>query len=116
MSPVLRGLSLRPRARRAFVYTSVPVASHGNTNPASIRTFIVKLNRTFARAGTDSPEASHSHSMVAGGFDVMSYTTRLMPGTSLTMRVEMAARTSQEMRAKSAVMPSCECTARTASV
>ena len=28
----------------------------------------------------------HSHSMVSGGFEVMSYTTRLMPRTSLMMR------------------------------
>jgi len=29
----------------------------------------------------------HSHSMVAGGLPVTSYTTRLMLGTSLTIRV-----------------------------
>jgi len=31
--------------------------------------------------------AAHSHSIVPGGLDVMSYTTRLMPRTSLMMRV-----------------------------
>jgi len=31
---------------------------------------------------------THSHSMVAGGFPEMSYTTRLMPRTSLMMRLE----------------------------
>jgi hypothetical protein len=31
--------------------------------------------------------SSHSHSIVPGGFEVMSYTTRLTPFTSLTMRV-----------------------------
>jgi hypothetical protein len=36
--------------------------------------------------------ADHSHSMVPGGLDVMSYTTRLMPRTSLTMRVAVRAR------------------------
>lgn len=36
----------------------------------------------------------YSHSMVAGGFEVMSYATRLMPGTSATMRPEMRANTS----------------------
>lgn len=30
--------------------------------------------------------AIYSHSIVAGGLDVMSYATRLMPGTSATMR------------------------------
>ena len=37
---------------------------------------------------------NYSHSMVAGGFEVMSYATRLMPGTSATMRPEMRASTS----------------------
>lgn len=37
---------------------------------------------------------SYSHSMVAGGFEVISYATRLMPGTSATMRPEMRASTS----------------------
>ena len=33
----------------------------------------------------------HSHSIVDGGFELMSYTTRLMPFTSFTMRDEMRA-------------------------
>lgn len=32
---------------------------------------------------------SYSHSIVAGGLDVMSYTTRLTPSTSLMMRLEV---------------------------
>ena len=32
----------------------------------------------------------HSHSIVAGGLLVMSYTTRFTPGTSLTIRVAVA--------------------------
>lgn len=36
----------------------------------------------------------HSHSMVPGGLEVMSNTTRLTPGTSLAMRLEMRASTS----------------------
>ncbi len=32
---------------------------------------------------------NHSHSMVAGGLDEMSYTTRLTPRTSLMMRLEI---------------------------
>jgi hypothetical protein len=49
------------------------------------------LDRTngFCRRGKD-----HSHSMVAGGFEEMSYTTRLMPRTSLLMRLEMRPRSS----------------------
>ena len=33
----------------------------------------------------------YSHSIVAGGLDDMSYTTRLIPRTSLIMRLEIAA-------------------------
>lgn len=35
---------------------------------------------------------NHSHSIVPGGFDVTSYTTRLMPRTSLMIRVAAAPR------------------------
>ena len=58
----------------------------------------------------------HSHSIVDGGFELMSYTTRLMPCTSLTMRDEMVASRSCGRRAQSAVMPSRLSTARTAIV
>ena len=36
----------------------------------------------------------YSHSIVAGGFELMSYTTRLTPGTSFTIRDEILASTS----------------------
>ena len=36
----------------------------------------------------------YSHSIVAGGLDVMSYTTRFTPGTSATMRLDTRASTS----------------------
>lgn len=36
----------------------------------------------------------YSHSTVLGGLDVMSYTTRLIPGTSATMRLEIRPSTS----------------------
>ena len=38
--------------------------------------------------------AAHSHSIVPGGFEVTSRTTRLTSRTSLVMRVEMPASTS----------------------
>lgn len=44
--------------------------------------------------GLDGAASRYSHSMVAGGLLVMSYATRLMPGTSATMRPEMRASTS----------------------
>ena len=49
---------------------------------------------------------THSHSIVDGGLELMSYTTRLMPLTSLTMREDMVARSSCGNRAQSAVIPS----------
>ena len=58
--------------------------------------------------------ADHSHSIVAGGFELMSYTTRLTPGTSLTIREEIFPRTSYGSFAQSAVMPSSDVTARIA--
>lgn len=39
-------------------------------------------------------EPSHSHSMVAGGFEVMSRTTRLICGQALVIRVEIFSSTS----------------------
>ena len=60
--------------------------------------------------------SDYSHSIVAGGLLVMSYTTRLTPFTSLTMRLEAAARTSSGIRAQSAVMKSVVDTARRAMV
>src|SRR5579862_5425346 len=58
----------------------------------------------------------YSHSIVAGGFELMSYTTRLMPRTELTMRLEITASRSCGRRAQSAVMPSRLSTARIATV
>ena len=68
----------------------------------------------------DTPPASellvsdgYSHSTVAGGFDVMSYATRLIPGTSLTIRAEIRSRSACGSRAQSAVIPSSLVIART---
>ena len=44
--------------------------------------------------GSETLDINYSNSMVAGGLLVMSYATRLMPGTSATMRPEMRASTS----------------------
>src|SRR3954451_14724924 len=61
-------------------------------------------------------DIGHSHSIVDGGFDEMSYTTRLMPRTSFTIRDEMRASRSCGSRAQSAVIPSRLSTARIATV
>jgi hypothetical protein len=50
----------------------------------------------------------HSHSIVPGGFDVMSYTTRFIPRTSFTIRFEIRLMTSHGSSVTSAVMPSSE--------
>jgi CutA1 divalent ion tolerance protein len=43
---------------------------------------------------SDAANRTYSHSMVPGGFDVMSSTTRVTPSTSLVMRVEIRCRRS----------------------
>src|SRR5207245_5881539 len=57
---------------------------------------------------------AHSHSIVLGGFELMSNTTRFTPLTSLMIRVEIVPSTEDGSRAQSAVMPSTLVTARTA--
>ncbi len=54
----------------------------------------------------------YSHSIVAGGLLLISYTTRLMPFTSLIMRFDTCAKNSCGKWQKSAVIPSTEVTAR----
>ena len=54
----------------------------------------------------------YSHSIVAGGFVLMSYTTRFTPLTSLTMRVEILSSTSDGSLTQSHVIPSSLVTAR----
>lgn len=55
---------------------------------------------------------AYSHSMVPGGFEVTSSTTRLTSLTSLVMRVEIFSSTSYGRRVQSAVMASSEETGR----
>src|SRR5439155_20213856 len=56
----------------------------------------------------------HSHSMVAGGFELTSYTTRFTPLTSLIIRLLISPRTSGGNANQSAVIPSRLVTARSA--
>ena len=53
----------------------------------------------------------YSHSIVAGGLLVMSYTTRLICLTSFTILVEITSNTSHGILAQSDVIPSIEVTA-----
>ncbi len=82
-----------------------PIVSFVSSENAVKSTFRVQLTYTF-----------YSHSIVAGGLLVISYTTRLTCPTSLTIRAEIFCRISQSMRAKSAVMPSTLVIARMAMV
>src|SRR5437667_9194614 len=63
-----------------------------------------------------SVAACYSHSIVPGGFEVTSYTTRFTPFTSFTILLEIAFSTSCGSGTQSAVIPSSECTARIAQV
>src|ERR1051326_508676 len=47
---------------------------------------------SFGRENIFVRHSSHSHSIVPGGFEVTSYTTRLTPFTSLMMRVAVVPR------------------------
>jgi four helix bundle protein len=57
---------------------------------------------------------AYSHSIVAGGFELTSYTTRFTPRTSLMMRLLIPASTSGGNAYQSAVIPSRLVTARSA--
>ena len=66
----------------------------------------------WALQGLGNAVWAYSHSMVPGGFEVTSYTTRLMPGTSLMMRFDIFSKRSYGRRAQSAVIASSLVTAR----
>ena len=69
--------------------------------------------RHAVRAGPPGASVgAHSHSIVPGGFDVTSSTTRLTSRTSFVMRFEIFASTSYGRRVQSAVMASSEDTGR----
>ena len=63
----------------------VPLASLGANGK-------IRMRSTLKRVILLSSMPSHSHSIVPGGFDVTSYTTRFTPLTSLMMRVAVRAR------------------------
>ncbi len=89
-----------PAARHDFCeYCAAPLEVIGG--PSLVSLVCDRCGATFeapadlATVLPDVPELRpYSHSMVAGGFDEMSYTTRLMPRTSLVMRLEILPSTS----------------------
>src|SRR5213078_2702319 len=68
--------------------------------------------RLRRRRSRPLPGGCYSHSIVEGGFDVMSSTTRFTAGTSLTIRDEIVSSRSYGSRAQSAVIASSLVTAR----
>ena len=64
------------------------------------------------KQGAHARPAGHSHSIVEGGFDVMSYTILFTGSTSLTILELILSSTSYGILAQSEVMPSMEVTAR----
>jgi len=81
-----------------------------NFNGRRPTTSAVLANGHAETAGHGLPD--YSHSMVPGGLLVMSRATRLTPGTSLVIRVEIVASTSYCTRTQSAVIASSEDTGR----
>src|SRR2546421_253183 len=83
-------------------------------NVPLLATTIAEAPHAWGAAGGALERWFYSHSMVAGGLLEMSYTTREMPATSLTMRRETSSRNSYGRRAQCAVMKSTVSTARSA--
>lgn len=71
---------------------------------------------TFGKPQARPRPALHSHSMVPGGLLVISNTQRFTPFTSLMMRLASFSSRSYGSFTQSAVMPSCDSTARMAMV
>ena len=69
-------------------------------------TGITKKNGMISRNPLFLNYISYSHSIVPGGLEETSYTTRFTPRTSLMMREEASASKSGGRRAQSAVIPS----------
>ena len=82
----------------------------------SVSSIAVPSAPLFSESQTHRFSARYSHSMVLGGFELMSYTTRVTPGTSFTIRVEMRSSTSPGNLTQSAVMASSDSTTLTATV
>src|SRR6266852_6730896 len=117
------------RPLKKFVGSATPISAQAGVGSCAPRsgisnTFAPVLVASLAWAAC-APQLStpffiillaqaHSHSMVPGGFDVMSNTTRFTPFTSLTMRLLMRASTSYGTRAQSAVIASSLVTTLTA--
>ncbi len=109
-SPTSEICETASRARYSFAHSQYHFAALGNASPA-------RLSGTPLRHAPParlSGNAFHSHSIVAGGFELTSYVTRFTPRTSLMIRLEILPNTSAGNANQSAVMPSRLVTARSA--
>ena len=80
------------------------------------RKLVLYMAQKMAATALWQSLAAYSHSMVLGGFELISYTTLVTPGTSFTILVEMRSSTSPGNFTQSAVMASPDSTTRTATV
>ena len=80
--PRMRPIKPRMNAGENFgAFPAAPAAGNDRDGPGEQSVGSRRKN------GNRRGNGSYSHSIVPGGFEVMSYVTRLMPGTSLTIRV-----------------------------
>src|SRR5574340_311501 len=68
----------------------------------------------FLRIPVQTTLQCYSHSIVLGGFELISYTTLVTPVTSFTILVDMRSNTSPGSFTQSAVIASSDSTTRTA--
>lgn len=86
---------LRPKTlSRRFLQRFLRVARNASTHERSVQKRTRPRACAARQSHTQKDRKNHSHSMVAGGFEVISYTTRFACFTSFTIRVEIFSRTS----------------------
>ena len=114
-APARRGVVLAARAsstRKTSTAPITPVTMPARTSP---RIALLTAYPTPKRTADDRHvAAAHSHSIVPGGLDVMSSTTRLTSRISPIMREAICSSRSYGSRAQSAVIASSDVTARIA--
>ena len=98
--------NLEFRIFKSNIQHSIPMHRDNICYPTS------KFNFRISHSAFRISHFFYSHSIVAGGLLLISYTTRLMPFTSLIMRFDTCAKNSCGKWQKSAVIPSTEVTAR----
>src|ERR1700739_4566985 len=84
--------------------------------PLSFPPILSLLTLLQACGNPASPPSTYSHSIVLGGLLLMSYTTRVTPGTSFTILVDILSSTSPGSLTQSAVIASSDSTTRPATV